>query len=81
MAYQSHNPMFRSLDDKEEAEFRAYARKNYEPNPAKQVRHGFKPDPHIHHPIIIDECAKLDAAYQEELRNIQTQPPFGKEGK
>lgn len=43
MAYQSTNPLFKSLDDKEEARFRKYAEEN---DPKGGIYNS-----HIHHPI------------------------------
>lgn len=46
--YKSKNPMFRSLSDQEEKEFRQWAKDN----PTE------KPDP-LYHPVINDELRKI----------------------
>lgn len=78
MAYKSNNFLFRSLTDEEEGEFRAYARKNYEPNPGKKDRYGFTPHAAVHHPVIIDECAIMDKEFAEAKAKEALGPPFGK---
>lgn len=81
MAYQSTSIQFRSLDDQAEGEFRRWARENYEPDYVKQAHNTFKPDPSVHHPVIIDECAKMDQEWQDQLKARQAKPPYGKEVK
>jgi hypothetical protein len=49
MAYVSTTPMFRDLDDKEEAEFRKYADENDPPDMAKWS---------IYHPVCREQWVK-----------------------
>lgn len=72
---------FRDLNDDEERDFRTYARRNYEPDPTKRNKGAFIPDPSVHHPVIVDECAKMDLEWRRVLEQRQTLPPFGKEVK
>lgn len=53
MGYQQHGMgLFRDLSDKEEAEFRQWARENYHPN---------EPISGIWHPVVQDECARINS--------------------
>ena len=50
--------LFRKLDPTEEQQFRQWARDNYVP---------LEPIKGIWHPIIQDECAKINSHYQQEV--------------
>lgn len=80
MAYKADpaKPQFRALNDKEENEFRLWARKYYEPDFTKRNVAPFKPDPEVHHPVIVDECSKMDGEFTEILRVKNTKAPYGK---
>jgi hypothetical protein len=53
MAYTSTNPMFRSLSDDEEAEFREAARAQFDPT---------RPVNGLWHPVYLDEWTRLTFA-------------------
>lgn len=78
MAYKSTSFMFRDLDDAEEAEFRAYARQNYEPDLSRRAKGAFLPNPAIHHPVIVQECEAMDREHLNVLKHRQEQAPYGK---
>lgn len=84
MAWQKPEGSFhRSLDDKEEGEFRRWARENYDPEEAfsRGARAKFRPDPKVHHPVIVDECALMDKEWQDQQARSLAKPPYGKEVK
>lgn len=49
--------MFRKLSPKEEQEFRTWARENY---------NVYEPIKGIWHPVVQDECVKMNAEHAEE---------------
>lgn len=55
--------LFKDLNENQEAEFRQWARDNYKP---------FSPIEGIWHPVVQDECAKMNAAQQfaEDPRDL-----------
>lgn len=56
--YQSTNPLFRDLNDIEEAEFRAWTRSNYD------CKSDINPS---WHPVVIDECQTMLAERLVEM--------------
>lgn len=50
--YKSDNPLFRSLTDHEETQFRQWARENYKMGDAINP---------IWHPVVVDECQRMIA--------------------
>ncbi len=49
--YESKNPLFKSLTDEEEKQYREWARKTYK---------RFEPIKGIWHPVVQDECKKIN---------------------
>jgi hypothetical protein len=55
MAYKSDNPLYQSLDDEGEKEYRQWAIDNFKPQCMDIVD--------MWHPIVKDECMKIKARY------------------
>jgi len=73
MSYESNHPLFKSLSDEEEKEFREGARSDYVPMT--------KINP-VWHPVYRDECNKInDEQLKGEVETIKKQNEefFGKE--